>query len=283
VLDAVSRCGVTRVEVASLSRATAWPQFADAVDVLSRYQRRPGVTYSAYVPNVRGLQRLLDVPRDGLAVDAVLVAIAASDSYNVKNVGRPLEVALDELLEVVREARAVGLDVVGCVGTAWACPIEGPVAEDRVLGLADRMLGAGAGEIVLGDTTGEADPVSARERISAVKQRFDVPLSGHFHDARGTALANAFAAVEAGVDGIEGSLGGVGGHPPDGDQPAPSPNLCTEDFLATASAAGWGLNVDLGAILEAGRAAERALGRTLLSRVQRNGLPERLRANRGRA
>jgi hydroxymethylglutaryl-CoA lyase len=275
VIEAAAGMGASRVEVAAFSKPSVWPQSADAEDVVRAVRPHAGVEFSAYVPNLRALGRLVDACGSDRTVGLVLVAVASSDSYNRKNVGRSLEDAVREVEEVVSAAVSDGFTVIGCVGTAWACPIEGRIGEQRVLELSERLLRAGAAELVLGDTTGEADIRSAGQRVRAVKHAFGVPLSGHFHNARGTAMVNAFSAIEGGVDRIEGSLGGVGGHPPDGDQPAASPNLCTEDFVSTLVAAGYETEVVPELALAAGRLAERALGRRLLSQVQVNGLPAR--------
>jgi hydroxymethylglutaryl-CoA lyase len=272
VLGAAGRYGAMRVEVTSFARPDVWTQFADATEVLTRFDRQPGVEYAAYVPNMRGYERLADVPDFRERLDIVLVAVAASDSYNVKNVGRDTAAAISQVDPVIRAAVADGLKVIGCVGTAWCCPIEGPIPPGRVLDLFEQLVSSGVRELMLGDTTGEADPRSAAKRIDLVRQSFSLPVTGHFHDMRGTAMANAVAAVEAGADWIDCALGGVGGHPPDEHQAASAGNLCTEDFAAVAVAAGLVEHIDLAAVMAAGRRAETALGRELLSRVQRSGL-----------
>jgi hydroxymethylglutaryl-CoA lyase len=276
VIAAAGGFGAGRVEVASFARPQTWPQFADATDVVARFDRRPGVEYLVYVPNLRGYQRLASVPGFAERVDSVLVAIAASDSYNRKNVRRETKEALAEIDEVIRAATRDGLKVVGCVGTAWSCPIEGPVPPGRVLELVGSLLASGAREAMLGDTTGEADPRTAAALVGLVRAECAVPVTGHFHDMRGTALANAVAAADAGADWIDCALGGIGGHPPDEDQPASAGNLCTEDFAAVATSSGLIEGIDLPAALAAGRLAESVLGRSLLSRVQRSGLPAAL-------
>lgn len=283
VLAAAATYGAGRVEVTSTARPDVWSQFGDAEEVLRRFERRPGVEYLAYVPNLRGYQRLATVDQDADRIDTVLVAVAATDAYNLKNVRRDTDAAMAEISRVVDAAIADGRKVVGCVGTAWVCPVDGPVAPRRVLELAARLLGLGAAEIMLGDTTGEADPHSAAALVSAVRGETGVPVVGHFHDMRGTALANALAAADAGAEWIDCALGGIGGHPPDEHQAAAAGNLCTEDFASVATATGLIDGINLGLVLEAGRLAERALGRQLLSKVQRSGLPASVRHPSGTA
>lgn len=273
VLDAAGGYGAQRVEVTSFARPDAWPQFADATDVVANFIRHPGVAYVVYVPNIRGYERLASVRDYRERVDSVLVAVAASDSYNLKNTRRDTAAALTEISLVSSAAVADGLTVIGCVGTAWRCPIEGDVPPARILELMSALVASGAGELMLGDTTGEAHPRSAATLVERVRAAFTLPLTGHFHDMRGTALANALAASEAGVDWIDCALGGVGGHPPDEHQAATAGNVCTEDFAAAAVASGLLGGIDLDAVLRAGRLAEQALGRPLLSHVQRSGLP----------
>ncbi|HEV7680296.1 MAG TPA: hydroxymethylglutaryl-CoA lyase [Candidatus Dormibacteraeota bacterium] len=269
VLDAAGAYGAARVEVTSFARPEVWPQFADSPEVVERFQRHPGVDYVVYVPNLRGYQRFASLPGARERVDSVLVAVAATDSYNLKNTRRDTAAALAELAQVIGAATRGGFRVIGCVGTAWCCPVDGPVAPERVLELAESLLRAGAVEVMLGDTTGEANPRSATHLVERVRGEFALPVIGHFHDMRGTALANAFAACDAGVDWIDCALGGIGGHPPDEHQAASAGNLCSEDFATVATASGILGGIDHDAMMRAGRLAEQALGRPLLSRVQR--------------
>lgn len=273
VLAAAGRTGASRVEVASFAHPGTWPQFADAEEVVARFERHEGVEYSVYVPNLRGYQRAAAVDGFTDRIDTVLLAIAASDSYNRKNVGRGTADALVGIGEVAAAAHSDGRRVIGCVGTAWSCPIEGEIPPAHVTGLVEKLRAAGADAVMLGDTTGEATPRSAAALVARVRAECDAELIGHFHDLRGTALANAMAAVDAGVDAIDCALGGIGGHPPDEDQAAEAGNLCTEDFATAATGAGVLTGVDLHAVLEAGGVAEQVLGRALLSKVQRAGLP----------
>ena len=141
VLDAAGSYGAARVEVTSFARPDAWPQFADAIEVVKRFTRHPGVEYIVYVPNLRGYQRLASVPRHNERIDTVLVAVAATDSYNLKNSRRDTPAILAETKLVVEAAVHDGLQVIGCVGTAWCCPIEGPVAPERVLDQVAKLRG----------------------------------------------------------------------------------------------------------------------------------------------
>jgi hydroxymethylglutaryl-CoA lyase len=270
VLAAAAAAGFRRIELTSFAHPRAWPQFADADAVVASYERAPGVEYAVLVPNARGLDRALANPR----FDRVILVVAASDSYNRRNVGRSTDDSLAEAVLLAGRARAAGLAVTGCAGTAWACPVEGPTPPSRVAAMAARFAEAGADEVMLGDTTGEAQPRSAASLVALVGEACGLPVEAHFHDSRGVALANAFAALDAGATTIDCALGGVGGHPPEeGVQRGTAGNLCSEDLATAFAAAGVATGLDLGRLLDAGRAAEEALGRSLNSRVLRAGLP----------
>jgi hydroxymethylglutaryl-CoA lyase len=274
VLAASAAAGFRRIELTSFAHPRAWPQFADAEEVVRTYDRVPGVEYAVLVPNTVALDRALAEPR----FDRVTVVVAASDSYNRKNVRRSRDESLAEAVAMTSRARAAGLAVTGCVGTAWACPIEGPTPPATVLDLASCLAGAGADEVMLGDTTGEAHPAVAGSLVAAVLASTGLPVEAHFHDSRGVALANAFAAVAAGAATVDCALGGVGGHPPEeGVQRGSAGNLCSEDVASAFALAGIETGLDLDALLAAGALAEEALGRPLQSRVQQAGLPVALR------
>jgi hydroxymethylglutaryl-CoA lyase len=273
-LDRIGRAGFGRVEVTSFADPRRWPQFADAEAVLKRYRRHEGVDYVVLTPNVRALERALSAQGDTPnRFDAVIAIIAASDAYTRKTLGRSTEDAIPAVSELIRKAKREGLMVIGCVGTAWGCPIQGVVPPDDVVALGLRLRDAGADELMLGDTTGEANPRTVGELVSTVAATCQAPVIAHFHDARGLALANAFAAIEAGATQIDCALGGTGGHPPDQDQRASAGNLCTEDFVTAIVGMGIDLKVDLPAVLEAGQWAETIAGHPLESRVQRSGVP----------
>jgi hydroxymethylglutaryl-CoA lyase len=274
VLAASAVAGFRRIELTSFAHPRAWPQFADAEEVVRTYDRVPGVEYAVLAPNDVALDRALAHPR----FDRVTVVVAASDSYNRTNVRRSRDDSLAEAVAMTARARAAGLAVTGCVGTAWACPIEGPTPPATVLDLASRLAAAGADEVMLGDTTGEAFPAVAGSLVAAVRAATGLPIEAHFHDSRGVALANAFAAVAAGAATVDCALGGVGGHPPEaGVQRGSAGNLCTEDVATAFALAGLETGLDLDALLAAGARAEQALGRPLHSRVQQAGLPVALR------
>jgi hydroxymethylglutaryl-CoA lyase len=274
MLSQIGGTGVTRMELTSFAHPAVWPQFADAAEVVASYDRRPGIEYVVLVPNVKGLERAVAAQRGERRIDLVTAIVAASESYNAKNVGTSVEQSLRVMAEIIAKAHESGLRVIACVGTAWACPIEGPTPTARVRELAERLTAAGADEIMLGDTTGESNPVTAGALVAEVSGACAVPVIGHFHDSRGAAMSNAVAAVAAGARWVDCALGGTGGHPPEpGVQASTAGNLCTEDFVTMATAAGLMDGPDPAATLRAGELAEATLGRSLTSRALRAGLP----------
>src|SRR5580658_9929598 len=264
MLTQIADTGVTRMELTSFAHPAVWPQFADAAEMVASYDRRPGTEYVVLIPNVKGLQRAVAAQRSERRIDLVTAIVAASESYNAKNVGTSVEQSLQVIADVITQAHDAGLRVIGCVGTAWACPIEGPTPRARVRELAQRLTASGADEIMLGDTTGESNPVTAGALVAEVGMACGVPIIGHFHDSRGAAMSNAVAAIGAGASWVDCALGGTGGHPPEsGVQASTAGNLCTEDFVAMAAAAGLVRCPDPAAVLRAGELAEATLGRPL--------------------
>lgn len=278
MLDLVVDAGFARVELTSFTHPRAFPQFRDAAEVLTTYRRRPGVEYAVLIPNPRGLELMRRAQGDERRADSITVVMAASAAYNEKNTRRTLDASLGEIETMTATARAAGLTVTGCLGTAWGCPLEGVVDPEHVLALARRLAAAGVDRVMLGDTTGEAAPRAAGALVAAVGEATGLPVVAHFHDPRGAGAANALAALDAGATWIDVSLGGTGGHPPEpGVQAAEAGNVCTEDLAAMLAASGRDPGLDLDRLLAAGRRAEEVLGRPLTSRVQRAGPPVSLR------
>lgn len=273
MLAALAQTGLRRVELTSFAHPRWWPQFSDAEEVVRRYPRARDVEYVALVPNETALSRAVRAQGDERRIDAVTLIVAASEAYNEKNVGKTVGDSLAEIGRCAAMAHKHSMKVVGCVGTAWACPISGKTSPDTAVRLVQRLVDLGADEIMLGDTTGEANPRDAADLVGQVVAQTGQPVIAHFHDARGTAMSNAFAAVAAGATWVDCAFGGVGGHPPEqGVQAADAGNLCTEDFVA-ALTPNESTGIDVAALLAAGRLAEQLLGRQLNSKVQRAGLP----------
>ena len=264
LIDQLAKTGVSRIEAVSFVRAEAIPQMADADEVWAGVTKDPAVRYSALAPNLRGARRALEA-----GFTEVEAVVSASDTHNRKNVNRSTEQSLDEIAVIIDEAHQRDATCQVVVATAWGCPYEGDVPVDRVLAVAGRAVADGADAISFGDTTGMATPRRVRDLVGSFRSRHpDVPLNLHFHNTRGTGLANVLAALELGVDDFDASVGGLGGCP---YAPGASGNIATEELVHMVEDMGVGTGVDLAAMIEAAGAAERIVGRELPSQVLRAG------------
>jgi len=264
LIDQLATTGVSRIEAVSFVRAEAIPQMADADEVWAAVSKDPAIRYSALAPNLRGARRALDA-----GFTEVEAVVSASDTHNRKNVNRSTAQSLDEIAVMIDEAHQRGATLQVVVATAWGCPYEGDVPVERVLAVAGRAVADGADAISFGDTTGMATPSRVQELVGSFRFRHpEVPLNLHFHNTRGTGLANVLAALELGVDDFDASVGGLGGCP---YAPGASGNIATEELVYMVEDMGVATGVDLAAMIEAAAAAERIVGRELPSQVLRAG------------
>lgn len=264
LINSLSRTGLRRIEAVSFVHPDAIPQMADATEVWAQIERNPEVSYSALVPNLRGAQRALDA-----GFTDVEVVISASDTHNKRNVNRSTEQSLGELPAIVELVHAYGGRVQVIVATAWGCPYEGEVPVSRVLHVVDRALDGGADSIAYGDTTGMATPTRVTRLVEETRSaRPDLSLGLHFHNTRGTGLANVLAALQLGVDDFDASVGGLGGCP---YAPGASGNIATEELVHMLEDMGVATGVDLAALIDVAAQAERLVGHELPSQVLRAG------------
>ena len=264
LINTLARTGVSRIEAVSYVKPEAIPQMADADQVWDRITRAPAVRYSALAPNLRGARRALDA-----GFTEVEVVVSASDTHNRRNVNRGTAESLDDIAVIIDEAHGRGAACQVVVATAWGCPYEGDVPAGRVLSVAGRAVADGADSISFGDTTGMATPRRVTELVGGFRSRHpDVPLNLHFHNTRGTGLANVLAALELGVDDFDASVGGLGGCP---YAPGASGNIATEELVYMVEDMGVATGVDLAAMIGAAEEAERIVGRQLPSQVLRAG------------
>jgi hydroxymethylglutaryl-CoA lyase len=269
LIDALSATGVRRIEAVSFVHPRAIPQMADADEVWQRATKAPGVRYSALVPNSRGAQRAL-----AAGFTEIEVVVSASDTHNRRNVNRSTEESLDDIAGLIQLLHDGGATAEVIVATSFGCPYEGDVDPKRVAGIVDRVVADGADRVAFGDTTGMGTPRRVRELVTAVRERQpDVPVLLHFHNTRGTALANLLAALELGVTEFDASVGGLGGCP---YAPGASGNVATEEVVHMLHDMGVDTGVDLDALLEAAALAEEIVGRRLPSGVLRAGPRTRL-------
>ncbi len=264
LIDRLSATGVRRIEAVSFVRPEAIPQMADADEVWTGIDRVASVRYSALVPNLRGARRALD--RGLTEIEAV---VSASDTHNRKNVNRSTQESLDDIAMIIDEAHQRGATCQVIVSTAWGCPYEGDVPESRVVGVAGRAVADGADSISFGDTTGMATPGRVGRLVGEFRSAYPgVELNVHFHNTRGTGLANVLAALELGVADFDASVGGLGGCP---YAPGATGNIATEELVHMVQDMGIDTGIDLEAMIAAAADAERIVGRQLPSQVLRAG------------
>ncbi|MDR7554456.1 MAG: hydroxymethylglutaryl-CoA lyase [Armatimonadota bacterium] len=265
-IELLVEAGFSVIEVGAFVRPDRVPQMADTDAVLRRLPARPGVTYVVLVPNRRGLERAV-----AAGARAIAVFTAASEAFAQANIGMTIEASLQVFRDVVREATAAGMHVRGYVSTAWWCPYAGPVAPEAAGRVALALAEMGCTDVGLGDTIGAATPGEVARLLEAVLR--DLPaerLAVHFHDTRGTALANVLAALDAGIATVDASAGGLGGCP---FAPGALGNVATEDLLYMLHGLGIATGVDLEAVRAASRYIEGVLGRPLPARYLRAGPP----------
>ncbi|HEY2260521.1 MAG TPA: hydroxymethylglutaryl-CoA lyase [Solirubrobacteraceae bacterium] len=258
LIDALARTGISRLEITSFVRADVIPQLADAAEVLQRVDIPDGVSRSVLIPNLRGLENALEIRH---RFDEINVFLSATETHNLKNVGRSVEESLSGLEQVLPRAREAGLRCEGVISVSFGCPYEGPVAPGTVFAIAERLAAAGAQEIGFGDTTGMANPRQVKEFFCAARRRLPgIELTAHFHNTRGQGLANVYAALEAGIESFESSFGELGGCPV---PPGATGNVATEDVVSMLHEIGVQTGIDLVALIACTRTLQRYLGRPL--------------------
>jgi hydroxymethylglutaryl-CoA lyase len=262
LIDALARTGLRRIEVASFVRPDVIPQLADAIEVLDRIDVPEGVSLTVLVPNERGLETALE-HRDRF--HEVAVFLSASETHNRKNVNRAVDESATALERIIPMVNAAGLRCGAVIAASFGCPYEGHVDPARVLDLADRLVAAGAQEIGFGDTTGMANPRQVSSFFAdAVRRLQDVELTAHFHNTRGQGLANALAALGAGITSFESSFGELGGCPV---PPGSTGNVASEDLVSMFQEMGIETGIDLERLIAASAEVQRILGRRLTSHV----------------
>ena len=257
--------GLREIEATSFVAPRAVPQLADADDLLGRLERRPGIRYPVLVPNERGMARA-----EAAGADALAVFTAATDAFTTANIGMTIEASLAAFAPILRRAGDLGWWRRAYVSTAFGCPYTGRVEPRRAIEVARRLLDLGVDELCFGDTIGVGVPGQVAA-MTGLAVDAGIPLDRiayHFHDTRGTALANVAAGLDAGVRCFDASTGGTGGCP---YAPGAAGNLATEDLVYFLDASGWTHGVALEGVLAAARFVADALGRPLRTKVGQAG------------
>jgi hydroxymethylglutaryl-CoA lyase len=262
LVEMLMDAGFAHINVTSFVSPRSVPQMADGGDVLARLRRRPGVVLDVSVPNARGAERAVVA-----GVDAMSVFVSASDEASRRNVRRGREEALANVLDAVAVGVDGGLAVIGTIANAFGSPYGDEVPLDLVLATAHRLVERGASTLTLGDTSGEAVPRQVRTWARALLEEFpETPLALHLHDSRGSALANAVAAMEVGVTRFDSAMGGLGGSPHTKDAAG---NLCTEDLVSLCERSGIATGVTVADAVRVSRHCAALVGRELPGRTAR--------------
>ena len=259
LLDALAAAGLKRIEIGSFVRPDWIPQLADTDELARRAVRRPGVRYSALVPNRTGLMRAL-----AAGVRDVAVFMSATESHNLKNTNKTVAQSLEHFREIVPLAKKEGAFVRAYLSTVWGCPYEGAVDRGRALEIARELRAMGSDELSLGDTIGVGNPRQTREILELFLREMPAStLTLHMHDTHGTALANCLVAMEMGITTFDTSIGGMGGCP---YAPGAAGNLATEDLASMLADMGIETGVDLDKLVAAGALAQELVRHKLTGR-----------------
>jgi len=269
LVERFAALGFRRIEATSYSNPKVVPQFADASELLRTLPRREGTYYKATCANPKAVERALADLEAGFGVNEISLLVSATEAHTQKNLKRTRAGQWANVEQMVRLA-AGRFRLVGTVSVAFGCPFEGKVDPGVVAADVAKFVALGVRHVALGDTTGLATPKSVREMLARMPPGA-TPIA-HFHDTRGTGLANCVAACDAGVRFFDASFGGVGGHPAKVQYGGGhTGNVCTEDLVSLFEAMGIATGIDLDGLIDTARYCEQVLGRELHGRVTRSG------------
>lgn len=264
LIERLSEAGLTRIEITSFVHPKAIPNLSDSEEVVRRVKPRPDVKYSTLVPNEKGLERAIS-----LEVKEIAFFVSASETHNQKNVKMSVSESLKGFRSIAEKALAHGIRIRGYVVTAFGCPYEGRILPEKVESIVDEYRELGVYEVALGDTTGMANPVMVSRLVERISPRLgSTGLALHFHDTRGTALANVLAALQQGVTVFDGSIGGLGGCP---YAPGASGNVATEDLVNMLEEMGIDTRINLEKLIECARFIREIIKKELPSHLIRAG------------
>ncbi|HMS73777.1 hydroxymethylglutaryl-CoA lyase [Gordonia sp. (in: high G+C Gram-positive bacteria)] len=264
LLEAIVATGVTEVEATAFVSPSKVPALADAPDIARELKRFPEVAFSALVASPNGARRALDA-----GLNSIEYVVSAADSHSQANVGRDSAAATAAIDEIAAITHDAGATVEVIIATAWDCPFDGPTPPDRVMRIVEAAVNAGADRIAIADTIGTTTPGRVTALLDQVRPAIGaLPLGCHFHNTRGTGLASAYAAVLAGVNRLDASVGGLGGCP---FAPGASGNIATEDLVYMLRDSDVSVDVDLEQAISAAALAQRLIGKQLPSALLRAG------------
>lgn len=264
LVNALVATGMAKVEVTAFVSPQAIPALADAQEVLARATRRSGTVLTCLVPNVKGAERAI-----AAGADELNLVMSASETHNLCNLRMLREQSWAGLQAVIATAQQAGVAVNVSLSCSFGCPMEGDVPVDEVFAWVQRFVAAGVQGITLCDTTGMAHPRQVHAMVQAFKARWPATmLTLHFHDTRGMALANVLAAIDAGADRFDASVGGLGGCP---YAPGASGNACTEELVHALQLMGYDTGVDLAALTQIAAGLPALLGHDIPSPIVKAG------------
>jgi hydroxymethylglutaryl-CoA lyase len=272
LINGLSETGLRAIEITSFVNPKWIPQLADGGDVSRRIARKPGLIYSALVPNRQGLDAAI-----AAGMKEVAVFMSASETHNKKNVNKTIADTLAAFRDTVPPALAAGMRVRAYVSTVYGCPYEGAVDPGKAVELARALRELGCYQISLGDTIGVANPRQTRDVLTRVLAEIPAPeVAVHFHDTRGTALANILVSVDMGITTVDAALGGLGGCP---YAPGASGNVATEDVVYMLEGMGIRTGIDLDRLVDCARLASTLVGHEVPSKYYRAAVGARSRAS----
>lgn len=264
LVNALSATGLSKIEVTSFTSPTAIPALRDAEIVMREIERRPGVVYTALVPNLRGAERAIEARTDELNL-----VMSVSETHNLANLRMTRDQSFAALAQVVAAAQAARVAVNVSLSCVFGCPMEGDVQPDEVFAWVQRFADIGVAGITLCDTTGMAFPSQVEGLVRVARARWpDTAFTLHFHNTRGMGLANVLAAIDAGADRFDASLGGLGGCP---YAPGASGNVCTEEIVHALDLMGYDTGVDLPALIAAAARLPALIGHDVPSQIVKAG------------
>lgn len=264
LIDELSQCGYAKIEVTSFTSPKAIPALRDAEAVMAGIQRQKGVEYTVLVPNVRGAERAL-----GCGIDEANLVMSVSEPHNRSNLRMTRDQSFAQLRDVVGVIGHGPVAVNVSLSTVFGCPMQGDVPADDVLGWVGRFAELGVRGVTLCDTTGMAYPTQVEALSRQVRERFpELQLTLHFHNTRGMALANTLAALQAGIDRFDASLGGLGGCP---YAPGASGNVCMEDLVHMLDLMGYDTGLQLDRVLAASARLPGLIGHATPSQILKAG------------